>query len=93
MVHQRLPDKFVQFVRDNLVNIDCSMFVVVLPMFRLFALAFSLCLPFCFSVSRARKRKRFSGIWKDVFLRWHVGQGILEEPFRSQTSEWGQLER
>ena len=38
MVHQGLPEKIVQFDRDHLVNIDCSMLALVLPMFRLLCL-------------------------------------------------------
>ena len=89
MVHQRLPDKFVQFVRDRVVNIDCNMLVIVLPMFRLIcARAFSLSPSLSLSLSHEHESLNVLWYLKDVFLRRHVGLGILEEAFRSQTSEW-----
>ena len=59
MVYQGLPEKIVQFDRDHLVNIDCSMLSfsfadvsIVLPSSFLSA-------SFSPSVTRARKPKRF----------------------------------
>ena len=91
MVPHGLPEKIVQFVRDHLVNIDCSMLALVLPMFRLLRHRVFSLHPFLSLCHTSTKTQTFYGIWKDVFLRRHVGQGILEEAFRSQTSERGHL--
>ena len=59
---------------------------IVLPS-RFLSVFFSLSL----SLALSHEHESLNVLWylKDVFLRRHVGLGILEEAFRSQMFEWG----